>query len=61
MPGLNVAPKSGYSGHGRSQPRQRYAWPNPLKRSHSRSDAAYLKTWGSRPARKRPQQLERAA
>ena len=49
------------SGHGPKIRRQRFAIASPvLKRSRSRSDDAFLKTWGSRPASKRPR-LERAA
>lgn len=52
VPGLNVQPKSGLSGHGRSAAPRRYAWPNLARRNHSK-DGAYLKTRGSRPEYKR--------
>lgn len=41
-------------GHGPKLPRQRFAIASPsTKRNRSKADAAFLKTWGSRPERKR--------
>ena len=54
----NKGAKSGYRGHGPSLGRKRYAW--PTTRRLGRMDAAYLKTWGSRPEAKLKRQ-EKAA
>lgn len=49
------------SGHGPKLRRQRFAIASPVtRRNRSRSDANYLKTWGSRPQESR-RSLERAA
>jgi hypothetical protein len=51
-------PKGNQRGHGPSQAMRRYAWPSRSNRS--RSDVAFLKTWGSRPEYKR-REARRAA
>lgn len=43
------------SGHGPKVRHKRYAWPDRSAYSHSKSDAAFLKQWGSRPESKRCQ------